>query len=180
MEFELIGRDRLRVEISCEELSEYHLTYAQLDYSNQPTKKAITDILMKASAAAGFPLRGGKMLIEVFPVRGGGCSIIFTRLPSAPRRFTPVPGKSTASFTFDALEDVLSAARRIDRLSLRSSRLYQCGARFTLTVSAPRKRDLWVLGEFGNRLENTDAARMEEHGQYLTDGSGILNLLSCG
>jgi negative regulator of genetic competence, sporulation and motility len=58
----------------------YELTCEKLDYENTETRKAIWSILDHAKHETGFDAAIGKIRIEVYPEKSGGCAIYITKL----------------------------------------------------------------------------------------------------
>ena len=78
------------------------MTYEQLDYANEPTRRMMEALLRSAGGVTGFDGGKGRLLIEVFPAPEEGCVIYFTRLgeeaagPVLPA-FSPAPCSQNAA-----------------------------------------------------------------------------------
>ena len=88
LELHLIREDKLKVLLTPFDMMKYELTCEKLDYDNTETRKAIWNILDFAKHETGFDAAIGKIRIEVYPEKSGGCSIYITKintseLPSA-------------------------------------------------------------------------------------------------
>jgi negative regulator of genetic competence, sporulation and motility len=64
-------------------MMKYELTCEKLDYDNTETRKAIWSILDFAKQETGFDAAIGKIRIEVYPEKSGGCAIYITKLRSS-------------------------------------------------------------------------------------------------
>ena len=80
LELHLIGEDKLKVLLTPFDMMKYNLTCEKLDYENTETRKAIWNILDYAKHETGFDAARGRICIEVFPEKNGGCAIYITKL----------------------------------------------------------------------------------------------------
>ena len=80
MELNLIREDKLKVLLTPFDMMKYELTCEKLDYENTETRKAIWSILDFAKKETGFDAAIGKIRIDVYPEKSGGCSIYITKL----------------------------------------------------------------------------------------------------
>ncbi len=80
MELHLIGEEKLKVLLTPFDMMKYNLTCEKLDYENTETRKAIWNILDHAKHETGFDAAKGRICIEVFPEKNGGCAIYITKL----------------------------------------------------------------------------------------------------
>lgn len=76
----LIREDKLKVLLTPFDMMKYELTCEKLDYENTETRKAIWSILDHAKHETGFDAAIGKIRIEVYPEKSGGCAIYITKL----------------------------------------------------------------------------------------------------
>ncbi len=80
LELHLIGEEKLKVLLTPFDMMKYNLTCEKLDYENTETRKAIWNILDYAKHETGFDAARGRICIEVFPEKNGGCAIYITKL----------------------------------------------------------------------------------------------------
>lgn len=76
----LIREDKLKVLLTPFDMMKYELTCEKLDYENTETRKAIWNILDQAKHETGFDAAIGKIRIEVYPEKSGGCAIYITKI----------------------------------------------------------------------------------------------------
>ena len=60
---------RLKITLNREDLLRFDMTYEQLDYANEPTRRMMEALLRSAGGVTGFDGGKGRLLIEVFPPR---------------------------------------------------------------------------------------------------------------
>ena len=138
MEIIMISESKLKVMLSAEDLQEFDLGTEQLDYSNTETKRMFWDVLSRAKRSVGFDTDGHRVLVQLYPSRGGGCEMFITRLarlsceasdPTNEDALSAViAGQSYAgarikrdttgaAFGFDTMERLLAVCRRLSALS---------------------------------------------------------------
>ena len=122
MELHLIQNDKLKVLLTPFDMMKYELTCESLDYDNTETRKAIWSILDFAKHETGFDAALGKIRIEVYPEKSGGCAIYITKLakndlPSSEdmnetsEKQSSAEGKNAVVYQFDCLDDLLAVCR---------------------------------------------------------------------
>ena len=81
MRFEKIASDKIRIILTEQDLKRYNITYRQMEYSDPATRSLLQALLILAEEKAGFDCSDrSRLLIELFPAAGGGCSVVFTLL----------------------------------------------------------------------------------------------------
>ena len=173
MQIEREAVDRLKVGLTGEELMRFRLTYEQLDYQNRRTRLMLQTVLSGAAHAAGFLQGRKKLMIEVFPAPGRGCTIYYTALPRAGKRFRLCPPRL---YRFDCCEDLLRGCAGLPPVCrTRESRLYRWGDAYYLLLPAlPGVR----LAEFSCRMDATPLllARLNEHADLLAAPDAVAKL----
>lgn len=80
MELILISADKLKIILSEADMKEHTLTCETMDYDNTETRRAFWSILDEAKHRTGFDAAACRVLIQVYPLRQGGCEMYVTRL----------------------------------------------------------------------------------------------------
>ena len=123
MELNLIREDKLKVLLTPFDMMKYELTCEKLDYDNTETRKAIWSILDHAKRETGFNAAIGKIRIDVYPEKSGGCTIYITKLKNgelashetmneqAEVKTVPPAGKTTAVYEFGSADDLIRVCR---------------------------------------------------------------------
>ena len=152
MEYILINESKLKITLACEELEERSLESERLDYADPDAKQLFCDILERARNELGFDTTGYRVLLQLYPIRDGGCELYVTRLgaldslpegeneraqeaeqqkrESGKKQKKP---KRRRAYRFDSLEDLCRVCRRLSECSV------------TLESSAYRTDDGWYL-----------------------------------
>ncbi len=192
MELIRISESKLKVMLSAEDMHRYALSCDTIESPDSPSRRAFWSILDEAKRQTGFDTAGGKVYVQLYPERGGGCEMFVTKLGSASgaREEHRVPGVRTAVmqpenspetervYLFSTLADLLAACRRMQSDgSVTVSRAYveDSRRRFYLTTD----RDVSYLTEYnavpGGRRERT---YMLEHARcFCRDAAAVLGEL---
>lgn len=80
MELRIIEDDILRVKLTRLDMLKYDIDCSSLDNKNTRTRKAVWDILDEAYEKTGFDAAKGRIYIEAYPDKSGGCKIYITKL----------------------------------------------------------------------------------------------------
>ncbi len=182
MNFKVISEHKLKVILTKEELLRFDLTYEDLDYQAEHTKKLLSDILLRARSLSGFDPTDAKLFIEVYPDSLGGCVFYFTALPDTPpddlnEKVVPRP----AVFFFEELDVLIEACTKLFRLychRIYKSSVYRMGKGYRLVVYPLDNADsvtVAFLQEYGRLLGEgpLQAAYTEEHGKPIIEGNAI-------
>ncbi len=183
MELNLIREDKLKVLLTPFDMMKYELTCEKLDYDNTETRKAIWSILDSAKQETGFDAAIGKIRIEVYPERSGGCAIYITKLKSSDlpshepmnetiAKTNAPSGQTTAVYQFRETDSLIRVCRSLLHRGYRDeSRAffeslekgeirYFLEIRESLPASLKKARYLrenLFIEEFGERLESDES-----------------------
>ena len=141
MELLRIGKEKLKIILTHEDLLSFEMNEDDLDYSNTETKRMLWEILHRAKSSVGFNADGHRVLVQLYPSHHGGCEMFVTRLGALPCEGPPefderiedddndeaeevdcllhskdTPASSQGrlrAFCFETLPDLLDACRRL-------------------------------------------------------------------
>ncbi len=134
MEIIMINESKLKVMLTSDDLQGFEITTDELDYSNTETKRMFWDILNRAKHSIGFDTDGQRVLVQLYPSRGGGCEMFITKIGTVPlpdevdTQAAPAGGAllhykpshrqnyekgKTGAFGFDSMELMLKVCRRL-------------------------------------------------------------------
>lgn len=189
MEFLLIGESKIKIVLSREEAEQYRLDTASPDVSEPGSRRSLWRILEQAQAEVGFNPAGDKVLIQLYPLKSGGCELFVTklgilsessaRLVSRSDRIAMLSKKRTL-YAFDSLEDIIGAAKAVkavtNDLSPKSD-VYTENDKYYLAIEEYGKGgepiEFPCILEFGTGLTAELSNYISEHADRLTDGDGI-------
>ena len=125
MELIVISDAKLKVMLSAEDVRRYELAGAAVDGENPETKRVLREILDEVKTRTGFDACGERVLVQLYPSRGGGCELFVTKLGKtihqkepgevsvSQERRTAMYDLRPAVFAFDSLDDLLTVCREL-------------------------------------------------------------------
>jgi negative regulator of genetic competence, sporulation and motility len=82
MKIQTNGEEKISVTLTKTDMTDFDITYDELDYSNIETRRVIWTILDHVKKTLGKPVNiDNRLLIQVSPADDGGCRLDFTQLP---------------------------------------------------------------------------------------------------
>ena len=189
LEFLLIGDSKIKIVLSGEEAERYKLDSASPDVSGPGARRIFWRILEQAKGQVGFDPAGDKVLIQLYPIKNGGCELFVTklgilsdssaRLVSKSDRIAML-SKKRLLYAFDTLEDTIAAARAIKAIVgdiSPSSDVYYEKDKYYLAIEEYGKGgepvEFPCILEFGTGITTELSSYISEHATRLTDGDGI-------
>ena len=113
MTVDTISKNKIRIELTNEEIEVFFGGYEHINYSDPDSKLAINLLLKEALPDELLPLDCKRVLIEVSPTRTG-CSILFTKLYIGNRKRYRVTGCiKSYIITFTDSESMISGCREL-------------------------------------------------------------------
>lgn len=189
MEFLLIGESKIKIVLSREEAAKYRLDTASPDVSGPGARRIFWRILEQAKSEVGFDPAGDKVLIQLYPLKGGGCELFVTKLGILSESSARLVSKSDriamlskkrSLYAFDHLEDIIGAAKAVKALSGNlslGSDVYTENGRYYLAIEEYGKGgepvEFPCILEFGTGITAELSTYISEHADRLTDGDGI-------
>ncbi len=153
--------------ISAEELAAYGLDFPSLDYSNEPTRRLVADLIRGCKRRFDFP-GADKYFVNAYR-RKNGCRILIRT--SKPRRVV---------YEFRRLSDLYELAERCgEKLHAITGvmKLFESGNRFFLTIEEQKEQGTDVISEFAVLREDLDESVCSSDFLLITDGDVFGKLL---
>ena len=180
MELLRISDKKLKVMLSDEDMERYRLDREHLDYDTTETRSAFWQILDEAKHKTGFDAGGGKLFVQIYPSRGGGCElyVTLTEEEKAPRHKKPLVRGYESIYRFETLALLLEVCRKLRELGYRDeSSAFAVEGGYCLIIREKLESSIMspkALGEFsfieeyGTRLSGgVRLAHLREHGNCL-------------
>lgn len=168
MEIIRISSDRLKIMLSGLDREEYFCGQ-KIDYENEETRRALKTLLKDAGESVGFDPVAGKMLVQVFESRDGGCEMYLTKLKDKQAdtdKAVPDPEIETPSFLFQNTESMIMFCKRYIASEggsiCENAKIYNCGGKWYLTY--PDAVPIWIE-DFCERLGNDAFCYISEYGK---------------
>lgn len=138
MNIEMPHSGRLEFRLDSEDLSSLNISFDELDYANAETRRVVWTLidLARRELHTDFDLTG-RILIEVFPERSGGCRLCITALPKQERVVTATIKPSLTQHMFEfSLDDLLDFTKQIKKLpvTLNDGELFSDCEKYRLIV----------------------------------------------
>lgn len=161
---------RLKIELDQNDMRELDVTYDELDYNDDKTRRIMNELLYRIGMDSDFSSSNGKLIIEVFPTDKGGCIIYFTSVRNQPVALKKKLKSTVTVWQFDDANDLYCAAKRLYFLNINNkASLYLLSGKYRLAVDDISNSEELILSEFSQKLKNSSAyAYTREHGQLLT------------
>lgn len=185
----MIGESKIKIVLNETEAIKYSLDGTATDVGGPGARRSFWKILDLAKAEVGFDPAGDKILIQLYPLKTGGCELFVTKLgilsDSSARMVSKsdriaLLSKKNSIYSFDTLDNIISAAKAVKSQSGEispSSDIYTDGERYYLSIDEYGKGgepvEFPCILEFGTGLTAELYTYVSEHTKRLTDGDGI-------
>lgn len=189
MDFLLIGESKIKIVLSGEEAEKYRLDALSPDISGTVARRTFWKILDMAKTEVGFDPAGDKILIQLYPIREGGCELFVTKLGILSESSARLVSKSDriamlskrhSFYSFEDIDDIIAATRAIKTVSggiFPQSDVYTDGNKYFLSIEEYGKggepTEFPCILEFGNGLTADISTYISEHTKCLTTGDGV-------
>ncbi len=174
---ELLDNGCLKILLTEDDLRAFHLTFEDMDYSNDNTRNILHQLLETAHEETGFD-PNGSLVIEALPV-DGGCLLLLTPV-SSKRRVRMKRAIGPFVYELEDADTVLRFARSVygHTPPMCGSSLYQFDNRYRLVLypgQALSKEMTHMLNEFAHLAGEGDAAAAftAEHGASISVGDAL-------
>lgn len=174
MKIDAIDEKSILVELSKEDLSKSEITYEELDYKNERTRKLVRRILETIRLETGRIVSENSTLeVEVMPDSFGGCLMIFKEKRAA----EPEEADKTAVFFSKNINDFIDCARALKKMKAQqeSGGLFSAEGAFFLLLPGCSREKRSVLSEY---LEETAFSKAKlgfllEYGKCLIEKDAL-------
>lgn len=160
---------RLKIELSADDLSELGITYEELDYRSEHTRQVIGELLCRIGADEEFGI-SSRRIIEILPRGDDGCTMYFTAV-NASAVVAKKRHNSVSVWETDSVDALFCAARILANFGCKAKiSLYLYNDRYRLVIAdSIDKAMLPALGEFARKCGERHAALFtSEHGKLLS------------
>lgn len=163
---------KLRVSLSNIDMKELDLTYEQIDYDDPHTRSILQNLLKMSGENDRFK-GAGKLLIEVFPTKENGCTVVYTAVePKSPgrSRLRLRQAEQTCAYLYEFhdLNELISAAKHVKK-SVKASSMFWLDDKYSLLFYNPSENVKMIMSEYAAGHSNSvaDIWYIEEHGKCL-------------
>lgn len=184
MELILISDSKLKIMMTANEMDEYDITDETFGYEMKDIRKVFSGILDEAKKKTGFDSSAGKLFIQIYPSKSGGCEVYVTKNVEGQSETAGRQNRRTdyCVYCFEGIEAVMNVCKELYlrgyddesmlyTLQKGDSSLYYLVLREELPLNNRyKKRRLVsksdVAAEFGKRIGGKEAETyIKEHGE---------------
>ncbi len=191
MELIVISDARLKVMLTAEDVRRYELGGKSVDGESPEVKRVLRELLDEVKSRVGFDASGERVLVQLYPSKGGGCELFVTKLgksgdakPSEERLSLSSPSEEpalrTAVFSFCEVSRLLAVCRALKRMGYRlfSTAYASDSGELWLVLREPcrekRPGRLAFIEEFGRRRQGaSDLSYIKEHGRCIAPSDAV-------
>jgi negative regulator of genetic competence, sporulation and motility len=187
MELILIGDSRLKVMLTPEDVRRFAPDLEESELDGPAAKAALRELFDEIRRRSGFDAANDRVLVQLYPSRGGGCEIFLTKLGKVGRsraisegtgELAAAPALRPVLFCFAGISELLAVCRQLHRTgyALLSTAYVADDDRYYLVLqekarSGTRPGALSFVEEFGERRGGATAlAYIKEHGRCIVAG----------
>lgn len=188
MKIELLDQQTIKIVLSCTDMSQFAITYDDMDYDDPDTRRVILQLLQKIKQETQLDLTDGKLFIEAFPYDQGGCILYINIVAPHVQQVTTVSksGFNTPLvFSFDSIEHVCNICKDLfqnySHLIFKSS-LYTFQGQYMIMLFSFFKLDRKIsaiMSEYGNYYGKGEltASIIREHGNCIIQDTAVENIV---
>ena len=192
VEFLRIGDSKLKILLDDGEMKKYKLESVYADACDSGFRRSFWKILERAKEECGFDPEGDKVLIQFYPIGGGGCEVFVTKLgllSDASARMVSRSDKVTmlskkrSVYSFERLEDVVSVCRIISGKGLAdnlSADVYHNDGRYYLAIDeygrGGEAMEFPFIVEFGSAVSRELSTYVFEHAEPVIKRDAVKRL----
>lgn len=202
MEIIPINESKLKIMLTPDDMVVYRISEEMLTFEKKDVRSTFSEILDDVKAKTGFDSTSGRLFIQVYPSKDGGCEVYLTRSFDEPNR-RPNKDKDRDKdkiralktqreycvYSFASLDDVLTACFVLKKSGYAfDSKLYiqkECRDSYFLVLQEeviqdarykkkryPNKSDL--AAEYGKKMGNKEAMLyISEHASAIIDKDAV-------
>lgn len=171
MRVDCIGKNKIKIILTEEEVLRHFGGYDMIDYSSPRSKATLNAILTSALPDEMLPLDCNRVLIEI-QAENKGCVIYFTKVYKKQKNTQlKKSNQKTLALAFLNSEDLISFICNRLNSNIISSEIYHISTKYILTIKfyEAHSPDTLYLKEFCNQLITDECAlaHIQEHGKLI-------------
>lgn len=111
MEVIQISNAKLKISLTEDELREFDIDLDDVGAGALDIRRRFRGVIERAAKVCGAPIEFGRVFIQLFPSRAGGCELFVTKLDDLPREQTAHTDSTEVLYTFHSLGALIAACR---------------------------------------------------------------------
>lgn len=185
MEFLCVGRSKLKVVLTADECDKYNIKATDGEFCTGEIRLAIRKILDLAAEETDFRVGTEKVLVQLYPLSGGGSEVFITKLSSVGEKerraisvsdaLTTYQGRESV-FCFENLHRLISAVRTLNKTDIPCDVYRADSGEYYIKLtenSIDGFSEFEHFTEFGNRVSGLPLGVMGEWGRLIVKGRGL-------
>ncbi|MGM9645184.1 MAG: adaptor protein MecA [Eubacteriales bacterium] len=187
MEIIKIGDDALKIMLDAEEALTYGLDSEDIYGDDEETLKIFQKIFDVAKEKIGLEFGSGRVLVQMYQSKDGGCEIFISRLEVGSTykdRVIPVENKrskgaiSPSLYRFENLENLLSVSARMENIGYTGrSSVYHDSKKgeyyLVLDDIYPKELKYAFIAEYAKQMKSGAIAYIKEHCECICRKNGV-------
>ena len=166
-----IGDDRIKIMLSREDLARYDLGDRPLD----PDSEAVSAALRRLLLDAGFEDGKGRLYIQLYESKTGGCELFVTRLPAEALEDEKDIEAAPVYVSFSCLNDAVQLARRLKGTAgFPPADLLHDGVSWYLGFDEEPPA---VVRDYGDTMNGAVTAYITEYAKAVRKGDALTHLV---
>ena len=175
MELLRIGDNKLKVTLTGEDMERFCIATDTMDYDTTETRRAFWQILDEAKHQTGFDAGSGRIFVQVYASRAGGCEMYVTLEGESEPTAEAAAPRREGIYVFSGLTYLLDVCAALTELGYREeSSAYVADGEYYLVI---RERE--CFGGLGSRAVS-EYGFIEEYGARLLGGVRLAYLRERG
>lgn len=111
MEVIQISNAKFKISLTENELREFDIDLDDIGAGAGDVRRRFRGVIERAANLCGTPIEFGRIFIQIFPSRAGGCELFVTKLDDLPRERTEHDDSTEVLYTFHSLGALIAACR---------------------------------------------------------------------
>ncbi len=187
MNIEQIDSERILISLSDKDMENYSITFETLSLSENNSRKALSELMNRASSATGISFSDKRVMIEALKYEHGCLLLLTVSCKKKKRKVYRIKSCSESYiFMFDSAESFLACTKALYCLkaSRPSGSAYTLNGKYFLIIgcsSVLRSKYIDTIREFSvqEKRSSAYAAILHEHAKLLSSANAICEIGSC-
>jgi negative regulator of genetic competence, sporulation and motility len=182
MEVIVISDAKLKIMLTEEDLRRYEICAAAADSDDPRARRQLRELLSEVKVQCGFDTVGERVLLQLYPSRGGGAELFVTKLGYGLRDHPRSPIRSDlrpAIFRFGEMGDLLRVCRQLSAVGYTAMSAAYLSDDGTLSLVLQEKSGaspgaLAFVEEYGTRRPSgSELSHLKEHSVCLAEKDAV-------
>lgn len=168
MNFESLNENVMLLELSCDEMEKFHITYETLNCDDESTRNILKNLLYKIDTENRIS-KGEKVLVEALPTEDGGCFFILTFTRKRKTVYRLKRNNAPAIFYTDTVDNMLDFLSAIKDNGITEQKIeaFSMDNGYFLHIPHNSRRLNVIMCEYGESVHSINYEKLNEYGKPL-------------